>query len=61
MFVFATQTSPPHPRSRHLGRSAPNGFTFVLRVLRGPHTLQFVAHSALTGLETVVTLPLKIS
>jgi hypothetical protein len=44
-----------------LGRSAPNGFTFVLRVLRGPHTLQFVAHSALTGLETVVTLPLKIS
>jgi hypothetical protein len=43
-----------------LGRGHPDGFTFVLRVPRGAHTLYIHAHSALAGRVTVVTLALKI-
>jgi hypothetical protein len=36
-------------------------FSLTLRLARGPHTLDIHAHSSVSGRETVLTLPIKVS
>jgi hypothetical protein len=43
------------------GRPDPSTWSFVLHAPRGWHTVYVHAHSSITGLETVVALPLKVS
>jgi hypothetical protein len=42
-------------------RSDPNSWSFVLRASRGWHTVYIHAHSAVSGQEAVVAVPLKVS